>query len=106
MKSDSTLQAQAPGVGSGDVQRFSGDVGGMDFNLRQFFRERQGDAARAGADVHDAGRIFLDFGWSAGVATPPIGHQFQHPLDDMLGLRTGYEHGWGYQQAHPPELLG
>src|SRR5579864_3737611 len=54
VKLHTRLQAEAGGVGASNLDRGFGDVGGMNFRIRQFFRERQRNASRASANIHNA----------------------------------------------------
>ena len=53
MEVDAGFELLAGGVGPGDFEGRGGNVGGVDFCLREFFGEGEGNAARAGADVGD-----------------------------------------------------
>ena len=53
MEVDAGFELMAGSVGTGDFEGSGGNVGGVDFCLREFFGEGEGNAARAGADVGD-----------------------------------------------------
>ena len=53
MEVDAGFELMAGSVGTGDFESGGGIVGGVDFCLREFFGEGEGNAARASADVGD-----------------------------------------------------
>jgi len=59
VEADAIFELMAGGVGAGDFEGDGGNVGGVDFCLREFFGQGEGDAAGAGADVGDVevGRV-------------------------------------------------
>ena len=60
---------------------------------RAFVRQRDGQAAAAGADVGDRQRRVA------------IGQQLERGLDDQLGLGPGNQHGRRDLERETPELL-
>lgn len=51
---DAGFELMAGGVGAGDFEGCGGNIGGVDFCLREFLGQSEGDAAGASADVGDA----------------------------------------------------
>ena len=95
---DAILESMAGGVGAGDFEGGWGNVGGVDFCLREFFGEGEGDAAGAGADVEEAdgvggvewGRVGgMDVDRVGGRERPPCTSEFQDGFDGVFGFGAG-----------------
>ena len=113
---NATFELMAGSVGARDFECGGGDIGRVDFGLRQLFGQSQRDAARAGADVdNSAGGILRPASDTRASAvrgaerrTPGAGRrgvQFQHSFDDMLGLGAWNQNRRRDDEIHAPEFL-
>jgi len=80
------------GVGFGNFQRGGRVVGGVDFGLREFFCQGEGDRAGAGADIGNFRRF------------ERLGKR-KDGFDEVLGFGTRNEDGRRDDEVKSPELL-
>ena len=92
---DAGGKAEGVGVAAGDSEGGLGNIGGEDFRLWQLARQRQRDAASAGADIHDAGVGFHQ----------ALADDGERGFDHVLGFRARDEDARLNLKRHAPELL-
>ncbi len=91
-KTNAAIEPVTSGVSVGDLESRWGNVSRVNLSLREFLGKSEGNAAGAGADVHNAGLLDRT-------------NQGQYGLDDVLGLGAGNEHGGRNDKVHAPEFL-
>ncbi len=91
-ETDSLLETMFSDVAGGDTKRCDGDVRGDDARRWKFLRQRDGEAAAAGADIDDPAH---------GVAVAP---QLAHGFDDELRLGARDQDVGRDDEIESPEL--
>src|SRR6202521_2291340 len=101
---DASGDGMASGVAAGDGESRARNIGGVDRCSGQIFREGDGDAAGAGADIGDL-QAFAGEGLFAAGAPFADSEAIEGDFDDVLGFGAGNQDVGCYFKLEAPEFL-
>src|ERR1700674_3988765 len=103
-ETDASGDGMTSGVAAGDGESRARNIGGVDRCSGQIFREGDGDAAGAGADIGDL-QAFAGEGLFAAGAPFADSEAIEGNFDDVLGFGAGNQDVGCYFKLEAPEFL-